>query len=285
MQRWNFLYEDTYKHSFINLSMISGRLQESCCLNLPQKISSPCLCILYMSVVYICICFSFLTRSSVRGTGRPFLLFFFPFTMMWLRIVVSVVVVAQCNAFSSLGRSTAPLAKSEISKSAIQSPLFHSSIVTRLAMSGEAAKDEDAKASTREKSPAQKAKSGILLLPLLIKFIIVMAIKLLTDLVVLPILIIIRSPVWFPKFIKRIFGKNEINGDGETEALSWLSLFMCVRLTSLLELVEVLKPRLSQIPYPSHRTVFPAAKLRNSRYKQVPFTKWSPLTLGNFDYT
>jgi len=75
-------------------------------------------------------------------------------------------------------------------------------------MSGEAAKDEDAKASTTEKSPAQKAKSGILLLPLLIKFIIVMAIKLLTDLVVLPILIIIRSPVWFPKCIKRIFGKN-----------------------------------------------------------------------------
>ena len=172
-----------------------------------------------MPVVYICI-FSFLTRSSVLGTGRPFPLFFFPFTMMWLRIVVSVVVVAQCNAFSSLGRSTAPLAKSEISKSAIQSPLFHSSIVTRLAMSGEAAKDEDAKASTTEKSPAQKAKSGILLLPLLIKFIIVMAIKLLTDLVVLPILIIIRSPVWFPKFIKRIFGKHEINGDGETEALS-----------------------------------------------------------------
>jgi hypothetical protein len=70
--------------------------------------------------------------------------------------------------------------------------------------------DGASKETSRErKSPSQKAKNGILLVPLVLKFCIVMAIKLLTDVIVMPILLIIRSPNWFPKRLKQLFGKKE----------------------------------------------------------------------------
>jgi hypothetical protein len=94
-------------------------------------------------------------------------------------------------------------------------------LLTRRFMNDESKNEEENKTNDSseqinetKKSTAQKAKNGILLIPLVIKFLIVMAIKLLTDVVVLPILIIIRSPTWFPKYMKRLFGRNDETIDG-----------------------------------------------------------------------
>ena len=128
------------------------------------------------------------------------------------------VLASQCKAFSPMARLpslvTTTTTSSSMSSSVSRSPLHHSSLLTQLAMSDGAAPQEAPveapKETAREKkSPSQKAKNGILLVPLVLKFCIVMAIKLLTDVIVLPILIIIRSPVWFPKRMKQLFGKKE----------------------------------------------------------------------------
>ena len=140
------------------------------------------------------------------------------FTIPVQRVSVSTAAVATVS-----GRTIASLSR-------VQNPNYPTKYwSTRHFMNKEEFKNEDTNnaneseqiSNNKKKSTAQKAKNGILLVPLVIKFLIVMAIKLLTDVVVLPILIIIRSPTWFPKYIKRLFGKKDDTLDGgEAESSS-----------------------------------------------------------------
>ena len=138
-------------------------------------------------------------------------------------IPVQRVSATTASAATVSGRTIASLSR-------VQNPNYPTKYLwTRHFMNKEEFKNEDTNNANdseqisinKNKSTAQKAKNGILLVPLVIKFFIVMAIKLLTDVVVLPILIIIRSPIWFPKYIKRLFGKNDDTLDGgEAESSS-----------------------------------------------------------------
>lgn len=140
-------------------------------------------------------------------------------------VVAFTIPIQRASSVAPASSSASVAAESGFTKikpfASLKKPIFPMKyLVTRRFMNDESKNEENKTNDSSEqinetkKSTAQKAKNGILLIPLVIKFLIVMAIKLLTDVVVLPILIIIRSPTWFPKYMKRLFGRNDETIDG-----------------------------------------------------------------------